>query len=279
MSDTNTFLEQAQETLSETMKPHQKQVKHQQQMLDSIRLCVRYASKNDFLQLDHLLNDKLIESIEQEPELEGCLTTLNGLREYAAEQMQRYRVDFLDDVKAYAQEVELPFEIDFPRFKILEGIEGEFDFSGRQTTINQKKIKSIDPQRIVREAQKFKKQLYDRPYDPQNFIDTLYQTYQKMLKAEKKAVGDSFPIQKFYLEYVLSLQSKAFFQNMDKGKFKGYSVEQFGVDLWCYFQAGLRGAQGKYAITLRPGRNNALWLIDTDGERRQITTLSFQENK
>ncbi|MCI5129750.1 MAG: hypothetical protein D3907_14980, partial [Candidatus Electrothrix sp. AUS3] len=91
------------------------------------------------------------------------------------------------------------------------------------------------------------------------------------------APGHPVGIQQFYLEYVISLQSKAFFINMDKSKFRGYSLDQFSVDLWRYFAAGIGGTSNGMMLQLRPGRNNSLWLIDSDGERRQITGISFQE--
>ncbi|MCZ6631875.1 MAG: hypothetical protein O7G87_00590, partial [bacterium] len=114
------------------------------------------------------------------------------------------------------------------------------------------------------------------PYDPQAFIDRLYKVYTDMLKKDKGSPGATVPIQQFYLEYVISLQSKSFFQDMDKGKFRGYSLDQFAVDLWRYFQAATGGTSDGYALHVGSGRNRALWLIDSDGERRQITTISFQ---
>ncbi len=99
------------------------------------------------------------------------------------------------------------------------------DFSKRTTTINKKVLKSIDPKRIISALLRAKRELYDRPYDPQAFIDSLRQTYGEILKKEGWAEGDSVPIQRFYFEYVMSLQSKVFFQDMDKGKFRGYSPE------------------------------------------------------
>lgn len=46
----------------------------------------------------------------------------------------------------------------------------------------------------------------------------------------------------------MSLQNKTFFQNMDKGKFKGCSIEQFAVDLWRYFQSDVSSTEGGYRI-------------------------------
>ena len=90
-------------------------------------------------------------------------------------------------------------------------------------------------------------------------------------------MGDPVPIHTFYFEHVIAKQSKAFRQDMDKGKFRGYSANQFAVDLWRYFEAGIGGTSDGHALQVRPGRNNSLWLIDSAGERQQITTISFQE--
>jgi hypothetical protein len=54
-------------------------------------------------------------------------------------------------------------------------------------------------------------------------------------------------------------------------------VDQFAVELWRYFQAGTGGTSEGYALQLRAGRSNSLWLIDSDGEKRQITGISFQK--
>ena len=126
----------------------------------------------------------------------------------------------------------MPIEIDFPRFSVLKGIEGNVDFAARNTVINKKTLKSIDPRRIVSEVLKVKRKLYDRPFEPQAFLDGLYQTYAALLGREQYALGHAVQIQQFYLDYVLSRQSKTFFQNMEKGKFRGYSLDEVAVDLW-----------------------------------------------
>jgi hypothetical protein len=178
---------------------------------------------------------------------------------------------------ARASEACLPLAIDFPRFSVLKGIDGQVEFAERRTTLNGKPLKSIDPRRIVSEATKLKRKLYDRPFEAPAFVDGLHQTYVASLQKTGGAPGDAVPIQDFYTDYVLSLQSKVFFQNMEKGKFRGYGLDEFAVDLWRLFEAGTGGAKGGHLLQLRPGRNRALWLIDSDGERRQITAIAFHK--
>ena len=273
------FLQEAQAGLNEIVKPYQVEINRRQRLADFMKTCMRNAARNDFLQLDEQLKNKIAGDVEDENGLEETSDIFDRLRKYANEQVERYRMEFIEDLTARAQEADLEITIDFPRFSSLKGIAGEIDFASRTTTINSKLLKSIDPRRIVTALLRLKKQLYDRPYDPRTFIDGLYGVYAEFIKKENLAPGTRVPAQHLYLAYVLSMQSKTFFQDMDKGKFRGYSVDQFGVDLWRYFQAGIEGTSTGHVFTMRPGRISALWLIDTDGEKRRITGISFEEKE
>ena len=279
MTDHETFLRDVQEGLNEIVKPYQVEINRRQRMANFIKNCMRCASRNDFLQLDELLKTKMARDIQEEPGLEESSNIFQGLSEYANEQVERYRMEFIEDLTALAREADLEISIDFPRFNSLKGIEGEIDFSSRTTTINKKLLKSIDPRRIVTALLRIKKQLYDRPYDPQAFIDGLHNIYTNILKHENQSFGAKVPAQRLYLDYVISLQSKPFFENMDKGKFRGYSGDQFSVDLWRYFQAGIEGTTSGHVLKMTPGRISALWLIDGTGEKRRITSISFEEKE
>ena len=273
------FLQQAQDGLNEIVKPYQVEINRRQRLADFIKTCMRSAGRNDFLQLDEQLKSKMAGDVVNENGLEETAGIFDRLREYANEQVDRYRMEFIEDLTARAQEADLEISIDFPRFSSLKGIAGEIDFSSRTATINGKLLKSIDPRRIVTALIRLKKQLYDRPYDARAFIDGLYGVYTEVLKQDNLAPGTRVTAQRLYLAYVLSLQNKTFFQDMDKAKFRGYSVDQFGVDLWRYFQAGIEGTSTGHVLRMRPGRISALWLIDTDGEKRRITGISFEEKE
>ncbi len=277
MTDHETFLRDAGESLNEIVKPYQVEINRRQRMADFIKTCMRCTDRNDFLQLDELLKTKMAGDIREEAGLNESSAIFQNLSEYANEQVDRYRIEFIEDLTDRAREANLEMTIDFPRFHSLKGIDGEIDFSSRATTINGKRLKSIDPRRIVTALLRLKKQLYDRPYDPRTFIDGLFAIYNEILDKEKLPPGAKIPAQRLYLDYVISLQNKSFFQNMDKGKFRGYSGDQFNVDLWRYFQAGIEGTSSGHVLRTTPGRISALWLIDSDGEKRRISGISFEE--
>ena len=277
MTENESFLQEIQEGLSEILKPFQKQLDQQQKMAEFVNLCIRHASQDNFIELDELLNSSRAEVVANNGSLDGCKEIFDRLRAYADEKVERYRIRFIEDLSARAEQVSLPLQVDFPRLSSLRGIEGTVDFGKRVTTINKKTLKSIDPKRIVSALLREKRELYDRPFDAQAFVDSLQQTWSTILDKDNSPQGTPVPIQRFYFEYVMSLQSKAFFQDMAKGKFRGYSVEQFAVDLWRYFESGTGGTADGHLLQLRPGRNNSLWLIDGEGEKRQITGISFQK--
>lgn len=275
--DNEDFLRKIQEGLAETLRPYLHQLTQRQRMADFVKLCIRCAARDDFIQIGELLRSQAAGEVENEEDLSGCKEYFDRLRGYADEKVERYRIQFIEDLTARTEEAGLPLTVDFPRFSSLKGIEGTIDFSKRITVINKKTLKSIDPRRIVSGILKVKRKLYDRPFDPQAFIDNLYQIYSEILKKEKWSPGQTVPIQRFYFDFVISLQSKVFLQDMDKGKFRGYSLDQFAVDIWRTFQAGTGGTSEGYALQLRAGRNYSLWLIDSEGEKRQITGIAFQK--
>lgn len=276
--DNEDFLQVNQEQLSAIVRPFQQELNRCQRLADFIKQCIRCAGRDDFLRLDELLNTKPATEVVQEEALAECAPILESLRADAREKVEKYRLEFIEDLTRLGNDAGLAIDIDFPRFSILKGIDGEIAFSERTTTINKKVLKSIDPRRIVAALVRLKKQLYDRPFNPQEYIDGLYETYVGICKADNLTVGQPVPIQRFYLQHVISLQSKTFFTNMDKAKFRGYSLEQFSVDLWRYVESGIGGTSDGKLLDLNPGRNFSLWLLDGVGERRQISSISFKED-
>src|SRR5690606_30763250 len=110
-----------------------------------------------------------------------CRSIFTNLRAFADEQIDRYRIEFKEALLQLADAAGLPLEeVDIPRFQVLKGIEGVIDFTNRKTTINQVVLKSIDPRRIISAAIKLKRKLYDTVFEPQKFIDSLFECYEKI---------------------------------------------------------------------------------------------------
>lgn len=275
--DNEEFLQSQQTELNEMLRPYQREVNRQQRLADFVNRCIRSAGRDDFFQLYDLLTSRAATEVENEAGYESAREVFARLREDASKKVERYQVQFLEDFSKLVQEAGLPLENDFPRLRLLKGIELDVKFQEKQTELNGKVLKTVDPERILRAVTQLKRRLYDRPFDPQGFIDGLFAAYKKVNQVEGRRIGDPAPTQAVYVEYTLSLQPRSFFQDMAKGRFREYDADQFAVDCWRYFSSDVSSTSDGYVLRLSSGRGNALWLIDQEGEKRRITTVSFQQ--
>jgi hypothetical protein len=269
------FLQEQQARLTDMLRPYQREVNRRQRLADFVNQCLRSMGRDDFFQLYELLHSRTAAELEAEAGYEGVQEVFARLRDDATRKVERYQLHFQEDFSRLVQEAGWPLDNNFPRFRLLKGMEVEVSFTEKHTLINDKPLKTVDPQRIMRTLLQLQRRLYDRPFEPQTFIDGLFAVYDKINKAEGRQVGDAAPIQTVYLEYTLSLQPRSFFQDMAKGRFREYDADQFAVDFWRYFTSEVSTTSKGHVLRLNAGRNNALWLIDSDGEKRRITSLSF----
>jgi hypothetical protein len=270
-----TFVQEQQARLTDLLRPYQREVNRRQRIVDFVNKCLRSASRDDFFQLYELLHSTMAAEVEAELGAEAVHDVFEALRQEAVRKVERYQLHFLEDFTRLVQEAGLPLENTFPRLQVLKGIELEVNFTEKHVRLNSKVLKTVDPQRILRAVLTLKRHLYDRPFEPQNFIDGLFTVYKKVNQAAGQAPLESVPMQTMYVEYTLSLQPRSFFQDMAKGKFRGYDADQFAVDFWRYFNSEVSCTSDGYVLRLNAGRSNALWVIDSSGEKRRISSLTF----
>ncbi len=273
--ENETFLQEQQARLNELVRPYQRETNRRLRVADFVNKCMRSAARDDFFQLYDLLNSRLATDVEVESGYEAAHDIFERLRQNALRKVERYQYHFMEDFTKLAEEAELPLENNFPRLQLLKGIELEVKFTAKQTLLNGKTLKTVDPQRIMRAVLTLKRRLYDRPFDPQRFIDGVFAAVQKVNQAAGRSATDSAPIPLVYLEYTLSLQSRSFLQDMAKGRFREYDADQFAVDFWRYFNSDVSSTSGGYVLRLDAGRGSTMWLIDASGEKRRFALLTF----
>jgi hypothetical protein len=88
---------------------------------------------------------------------------------------------------------------DFSRLRFLKGIELEVKFAEKRTLLKGKPLNTVDPDRVMRAVLALKRHLYDRPFDPQGFIDGLFAVYQKLNHAPESGIGAFVPAQTIYV--------------------------------------------------------------------------------
>jgi hypothetical protein len=266
-------------TLGEALKPYQRDAARRVKLVEALSRGLKAAERGDAFALAEVIDEPLLAQIDAEPTLSDAAAPLRALRAHALEEIASYQLSFREDLLRLSEEAALPMSVDFPRFSSLKGIDGQVDFTSRTTTLNGKPLKTVDPARIIAAVQKLRARLYAKPLDGAAFIEELHAAYLAAARRAQLGAGEPAPVGDVYLELVLGRQSKRFLQDMDKGAFTGYSADQLAVDLWRMFESNIFATAAGELIQLRAGRSRALWLIDRDGERRQISTLSFARGR
>lgn len=275
--DNETFLQEQQDQMNGMLRPYQSELRRRERLADFVSKCIRSAGRDDFFQLDELLNSRMAADVEAEAGYEGIREVFERLREDTAKKVDHYRVQFLDDFTQLVEEAELPLENRFPRLTLLKGMELEVKFNEKQVVLNGKALKTVDPQRIMRAVIQLKRRLYDRPFNPQEFIDRLYAACEKVVAADGGSIAGGASLPLVYREFTWSLQAQSFFQNMAKGRFREYDADQFAVDFWRYFSSDVASTSKGRVPRLSTGRGAGMWVVDQLGEKRRYSLVSFHE--
>lgn len=275
--DNETFLQEQQDQMSGMLRPYQSELRRRERLADFVNKCIRSAGRDDFFQLDELLSSRMAADVEAEAGYEGIREVFERLREDTAHKVDRYRVQFLEDFTRLVQEADLPLENNFPRLTLHKGMELEIKFNEKQAVLNGKVLKTVDPQRIMRAVLQLKRHLYDRSFNPQDFLDRLYAACKQVVKTEGGSVAGGVSLPLVYREYTWSIQVQSFFQNMAKGRFREYDADQFAVDFWRYFSSDVTSTSEGYVPRLSTGRGAGMWVVDQLGEKRRYSLLSFHD--
>ncbi len=275
--DNETFLQEQQDQMNGMLRPYQSELRRRQRLADFVNKCIRSAGRDDFFQLDELLSSRAATEVEDEPGYEDIREVFERLREDTARKVDHYRVQFLEDFTKLVEEAELPLKNNFPRLTLLKGMELEIKFNEKQAVLNGKVLKTVDPQRIMRAVMQLKRRLYDRPFNPQEFIDRMYAACERVVAAEGGKISGGASVPLVYREYTWSIQAQSFFQNMAKGRFREYDADQFAVDFWRYFSSDVKSTSEGYVPRLSTGRGAGMWVVDQLGEKRRYSLLSFHD--
>src|SRR5262249_40162311 len=188
---------------TDMLRPYQRELTRRQRLADFVNACIRSVGRDDFFTLYELLQSRACSEVEAEPGCEEARDIFSGLRADATRKVERSQLSFQEDFTRLAHEAGLPVEDNFPRLRLLQGIELEVELAQKRTLINGRPLKPVDPQRIMRAVLALKRRLYDRPFEPQGFINGLYTVYHKVTHG---AEGHAAPIQTIYIEFTMSLQ-------------------------------------------------------------------------
>lgn len=95
------------------------------------------------------------------------------------------------------------------------------------TFSNKIRIKSVDPIFIANEVIKEYKRLFKRDFNPDQFLDNLYEAYIKL----RNKTNSQVLLKDIHQEIWMQIQKKDFFIKSEPSKMIAYPLDQFSVDL------------------------------------------------
>jgi hypothetical protein len=96
-----------------------------------------------------------------------------------------------------------------------------------KTFARQKSFKSLDPQNIAKELQKEVKRIFQRTFEPAEFLSNLFRAYKNIYTEQNKVVL----LKDVHKIIWMDQQSKNFFEKSDAKKMIPYPLDEFSVDL------------------------------------------------
>lgn len=134
----------------------------------------------------------------------------------------------------------------------------------------QKSFKSLDPKHIAKELQKEVKRIFQRTFEPVEFLSNLFRAYEKIYTEQNKIVL----LKDVHKIMWMDRQSKNFFEKSDSRKMIPYPLDEFSVDLAKLMKSKVHTLENGYTckISLGPGGIN---IYSEDGSFNSYKFLEF----
>jgi hypothetical protein len=145
-------------------------------------------------------------------------------------------------------------------------------FAEIKTFARSKRIKSMDPTIIAHELKKELVRLFDRPFEPKLFLNSLFSAYQKLQSESKKNVL----IKDVHRILWLEKQKDIFFESSDSAKMISYPLDEFSIDLGKLIQSGVQSLDNGYICRISLG-SGGINIYRTDGDFNAYKFLEFSK--
>jgi len=137
---------------------------------------------------------------------------------------------------------------------------------------------SLSPGDIAEALERIEKGL-NRSFEPQRFVDLVFEAYRRVCRIRDLPLGERVPIMEVLQQFVLLSQPQAFKVNPAKEHFRGYGRVNFGYDLYRLRKSGVKTSGDRVlglvtaTFDATKKRENFLWV--PDDERGNGTTYSL----
>jgi len=141
----------------------------------------------------------------------------------------------------------------------------------------------LDPKRIARKIESIYNGLSKRTFDERQFLEKVYNAYQRLLRWKGWQQGVKVPIVDVLGELAFLMQGTDFRINPSRDRYRSYSRAHFSYDLYRLSQRSYkdRALELEMAtMAMSKSRANYLWIPDNEeGDGHIYSSLSFREVK
>lgn len=144
------------------------------------------------------------------------------------------------------------------------------NISELKTFIHSKKLKSLDPIIISHELKKEIERLFERPFDPKEFLSILFKAYQQSRSESKKVVL----LKDVHKILWMEKQKDGFFETSDHKKLVSYPLDEFSVDIGKLMESNIQALDNDYVCRISLGAGGVN-IFKRNGEFNAYKFLEF----
>lgn len=155
----------------------------------------------------------------------------DSLRQWALAESNRLIASFDPKLRAFCEKQGYKLEGRYPQYTIEGFLPLRARENDRETELGIRTIPSLLVDTLAPNIRDLVLEERARKYNRDQFLDLLWQAYERSLLLQKASVGDPIPVRKIYQELVLLRQPDAFLKSAKKALFSEYTIDFFARDL------------------------------------------------
>jgi hypothetical protein len=275
--------------MDDLIKDVEDRIKSLRQVTKILKDWKKISSQGDFGRLQRIYKKakKSIDKIEDRVIKEKFQSWLRDAEVTLRKTKEEARYSFGKELAKLLEKEGMTLLGRYPRLSVGPyGIEVDFERGRARILFGHDPIKDnlpLSPQRIVKELIALRKSMESR-WDPQKFIDRLFEAYLTVLKLKGRNLGERVPIMEVLQHLVFLLQGPNFKSDPRRENFRGFGRAQLAMMIYQARSSGVL-ARKRYALQLTTAtfdatrrRENFLWIPDNmRGEGSTYAFLSFKD--
>lgn len=231
----------------------------------------------DPFQLSGVLRDTRTEALSLLSSAEGIY---DSLRQWSATESERLRAVFEPRLRTLCEKQSYRLDGRYPSYVVEGFLLVRVKDGDRKTEVGNRSVPSLLVDAIAPAIREQVTEERSRKFDRTQFIELLFQAYDRCALLQKASLGEPMPVRKVYQELVLLQQPVGFLKSAKKALFKEYTVEHFARDLGRLLETSPCRTSGGKLLSDRPTSFSQDGIpISQNGQARIVGKIVFSNEQ